>query len=76
MLFTACAPAATEAPAEAEEPAVEEEMAEPTGKICQVTDAGGIDDKSFNATAWKGVTELRWRTLVFDGKYLGITTAD
>ena len=24
---------------------------------CQVTDVGGIDDKSFNATAWKGMEE-------------------
>lgn len=24
---------------------------------CQVTDTGGIDDKSFNATAWKGVQD-------------------
>ena len=24
---------------------------------CQVTDTGGIDDKSFNATAWKGMTD-------------------
>lgn len=24
---------------------------------CQVTDVGGIDDKSFNQTAWKGVTD-------------------
>ncbi len=24
---------------------------------CQVTDTGGIDDKSFNQTAWKGVTD-------------------
>jgi len=23
-------------------------------KACQVTDAGGIDDKSFNQTVWKG----------------------
>lgn len=23
-------------------------------KVCQVTDTGGIDDKSFNATVWKG----------------------
>ncbi|MEM9774610.1 MAG: BMP family ABC transporter substrate-binding protein, partial [Chloroflexota bacterium] len=23
-------------------------------KVCQVTDVGGIDDKSFNATAWEG----------------------
>ncbi|MBT3669564.1 MAG: BMP family ABC transporter substrate-binding protein [Chloroflexi bacterium] len=26
-------------------------------KVCQVTDVGGIDDKSFNATAWKGVED-------------------
>ena len=24
-------------------------------KICQVTDTGGIDDKSFNALAWAGM---------------------
>ena len=47
MLLAACQPAAPAAPAE-------EEM---TYKICQVTDTGGIDDKSFNATAWKGVQD-------------------
>jgi basic membrane protein A len=26
-------------------------------KACQVTDTGGIDDRSFNATAWKGVQD-------------------
>ena len=30
---------------------------EKTFKACQVTDVGGIDDKSFNATAWKGVQD-------------------
>lgn len=30
---------------------------EAAAKICQVTDVGGIDDKSFNATAWKGVQD-------------------
>ena len=24
---------------------------------CQVTDVGGVDDKSFNETAWKGVKD-------------------
>jgi len=24
---------------------------------CQVTDIGGVDDKGFNATAWKGVQD-------------------
>ena len=26
-------------------------------KACQVTDTGGVDDKSFNQTAWKGVED-------------------
>lgn len=26
-------------------------------KACQVTDTGGVDDKSFNATAWKGAQD-------------------
>jgi len=34
-----------------------EEPAETAIKVCQVTDAGGIDDKSFNATAWQGVLD-------------------
>jgi basic membrane protein A len=38
-------------------------------KACQVTDTGGIDDKSFNATAWKGVEDAK-KSLKVDGKYL------
>src|SRR6266511_5590146 len=42
-----------------------EEGASPTGAAkpgvgmsgCEVTDTGGIDDKSFNATAYKGLTD-------------------
>jgi len=62
-------PAATEAPAE---PAATEAPAEPvegTFKACQVTDTGGIDDKSFNATAWKGVQDAIDQ-LGIEGKYL------
>jgi basic membrane protein A len=64
MLFTACAKtAATEAAAPAAEEAAPaeaaaapaEEAAAPVAKICQVTDTGGIDDKSFNALAWAGM---------------------
>jgi basic membrane protein A len=48
-------------------------MAAPTAapkvKVCQVTDSGGIDDKSFNATAWKGVQDSIAQ-LGVDGKYL------
>jgi basic membrane protein A len=56
MLLAACAPGAGSS----------------TGnkiKVCQVTDTGGIDDKSFNATAWKGVQDAMNR-LGIDGKYL------
>ena len=28
---------------------------------CQVTDVGGVDDKSFNQTAWKGVSHSQTR---------------
>src|SRR3990172_6856076 len=38
-------------------------------KACQVTDTGGIDDKSFNATAWKGVEDAV-DTLGIEGKFL------
>jgi basic membrane protein A len=36
---------------------------------CQVTDTGGIDDRSFNATAWKGVTDAE-ASMGVQGKYL------
>jgi basic membrane protein A len=58
MVLTACGGAATEAPA-----------ATPVFKVGQVTDLGGIDDKSFNATAWKGV-EQAVDELGVEGKYL------
>ncbi|MBC8509019.1 MAG: BMP family ABC transporter substrate-binding protein, partial [Chloroflexi bacterium] len=63
MFLAACQPAAPEAPAEEEAAPVEEEameeeaMEEMAFKACQVTDVGGIDDKSFNATAWKGMED-------------------
>lgn len=38
-------------------------------KVGMVTDAGGIDDKSFNATSWKGV-ERAVKELGVDGTYL------
>src|SRR5262245_30334562 len=36
--------------------------ASPTGKAytaCMVTDQGGLDDKSFNAAAWKGMEQAK-----------------
>lgn len=42
---------------------------------CEVTDTGGINDKSFNATAWKGVTDAESAYGVA-GKYLESSTQD
>ncbi len=56
LLLTACAPAATPTPA-------------PKIKVGQVTDVGGIDDRSFNQTAWKGVQDAI-EQLGVEGKYL------
>ena len=47
-------------------PAAEETAA---AKICQVTDVGGIDDRSFNATAWKGIQDAVAQ-LGVEGKFL------
>jgi basic membrane protein A len=74
MVLAACAPAATPAPTEAPAPAEPQAPAEPAEpqaafKACQVTDAGGIDDRSFNATAWKGVQDAMAQ-LGIEGKYL------
>ncbi|MHC1785214.1 MAG: BMP family protein [Anaerolineaceae bacterium] len=68
------APAATEAPAApaaTEAPVATEAPTEAPAKLkaCQVTDTGGIDDKSFNATAWKGVQDAMDQ-LGVEGKYL------
>jgi basic membrane protein A len=38
-------------------------------KVGLVTDQGGVDDKTFNALAWKGITDAVAR-LGVDGKYL------
>ena len=79
MLLAACGTTPTEEPAApvveepaapAEEPtAPAEEPAAPTFKACQVTDAGGIDDRSFNATAWKGIQDAMAEYGI-EGKYL------
>jgi basic membrane protein A and related proteins len=53
-------PAATEAPTEAPTEAATQAATATTaaattgGKVCEVTDTGGVDDKSFNQTAWAG----------------------
>ena len=79
MVLAACGGGATEAPAEPTAAPVEPTAApvEPTVppvegavfKACQVTDTGGIDDESFNATAWKGIQDAM-AELGIEGKYL------
>ena len=60
MFMTACGTAASPAA-----------PAAPAGgfKVGEVTDLGGVDDKSFNALAWKGVQDAISQ-LGIDGKYL------
>lgn len=65
---------ATEPPAEEPtEPPAEEATEPPVATsdllVCQVTDTGGIDDRSFNATAWNGVV-MAQEQLGAEGKYL------
>ena len=71
--LSACGPAATEAPMATDAPmATEAPMATAAPidiKICNVNDMGGVDDKSFNATAWKGVTDAMAKYGV-DGVFL------
>jgi basic membrane protein A and related proteins len=45
----------TAPPAEPTEPPAETEPPTTAIKACQVTDTGGVDDRSFNETAWQGV---------------------
>ena len=78
MVLSACGTAATPAPATqapaTQAPATEAPTAVPPTeapkfKVAQVTDLGGIDDKSFNATAYAGVTKAV-KELGVEGKYL------
>ena len=51
--------------AAAEETTTTAAAAEPAGAICEVTDTGGVDDKSFNQLAWEGAqaveADLGWQ---------------
>lgn len=82
MILAACGTPATEAPATeapaTEAPATEAPATEapteaaPVIKVGMVTDLGGIDDKSFNATAYAGVQQAI-DELGVEGKYLEST---
>ena len=61
VLLTACGPKETPTPEPTEAPTEEateaptEAPTEEVFKVGMVTDVGGIDDKSFNATSWQGM---------------------
>ena len=42
-------------------------------KACMVTDTGGIDDKSFNASAWAGIQAAKAQASNVDPKYVAST---
>jgi basic membrane protein A and related proteins len=42
-------------------------------KACMVTDTGGIDDKSFNASAWAGIQAAQSQASNVDPKYVAST---
>ncbi len=54
LLLAACAPATQPAPTATTAPTAAPTDAAPAMKVCEVTDTGGVDDKSFNQTAWEG----------------------
>lgn len=66
MLAAQCGAPATEAPPPAE---IEEAPPEAELTVGQVTDMGGVDDKSFNAMGWKGIEDAM-AELGVEGKYL------
>jgi len=78
MALTACGPKATptavvvpptEVPPPTAVPPTATEPPAPAFKVGQVTDLGGIDDKSFNASAWKGAEDAI-TDLGIEAKYL------
>ena len=59
---TTAAPTTTEAPTTTAAPGTTmapTTQAGPAGLACQVSDVAGIDDKSFNETAWKGMEQAQ-----------------
>lgn len=75
LLLAACGGGNTANEPAANQPAVQDTATEVPAvvenkmKVCQVTDAGGIDDRSFNETAWKGALRAQ-DELGVEAKYL------
>ncbi|MGQ0603752.1 MAG: BMP family ABC transporter substrate-binding protein, partial [Anaerolineales bacterium] len=75
LVLAACAPAATVAPQPTTAPTSAPAPTTPpaaAGKVCEVTDTGGIDDKGFNQTAFLGAqnaaTELGWEATFLESQ--------
>jgi basic membrane protein A len=83
LILAACTPATqapTEAPTQApatQAPATQAPATQPSGgggggKVCQVTDVGGVDDKSFNETSWLGAQQAAeehgWEAVVLESQ--------
>jgi basic membrane protein A len=78
MVLAGCAPAATPTPTPrpkptevppTQPPPTEPPPPPPTLSVGQVTDMGGIDDASFNQTAWEGILRAV-DELGADGKFI------
>jgi basic membrane protein A len=57
LLLAACAPATQPAPTATTAPVEPTAAPAAANKVCEVTDTGGVDDKSFNQTAWAGAQQ-------------------
>ncbi|MBI3241396.1 MAG: BMP family ABC transporter substrate-binding protein, partial [Chloroflexi bacterium] len=75
LVLTACGGGATTAaPTPAPVPTTVPTQAPPpvAGKVCEVTDTGGVDDKGFNQTAFDGAKmageELNWEATFLESK--------
>jgi basic membrane protein A len=72
LLAAACGSSAKPAATASSSAAPTSSAATAAFKACMVTDTGGIDDRSFNASSWQGVQEAMSSSIA--GKYLQSTT--
>jgi basic membrane protein A len=71
--LTFAAAACGNAPAETPSGSSGSSAAAATYKACMVTDTGGIDDKSFNASAWAGMQAAKTQAPNVDPSYVAST---
>jgi basic membrane protein A len=72
VVLAACTPATLPEPTATPAPTAAPTAAGPTGKVCEVTDTGGVDDKGFNQTAHDGLVQaedqLGWESAVLESQ--------